>query len=333
MRKSVFGVMLALGLIAILCLTSLSWAAPRQLKLNTISVTGSPWHKAMLKFSEIIKAKTSGAFEILVYADGQLGNIPQNLTGMQMGTIDMGYFDCGAGSYLKELKAMQIAWCPYLFKSKAEARRILNSQMIAEYRDAAAKQCGVRMFAVAGARSPRAIQTITGPIWKPEQLKGMKMRMPGIPIFVETAKALGAKPTVLPMTEIYMGLKQGMVDGQDNGFDLSIPPKFHEVAKFWSATDHAYSMTGWYIAEKVWQSMSDDQRKTFFDAAMEAGKLADEEMEKLDRESIDILQQAKCAYTIPYREPFRVALKDVYKQFEGDVWPKGWVEKIREMQK
>ena len=72
------------------------------------------------------------------------------------------------------------------------------------------------------------------------------------------------------MSEIYMALKQGVVGARTMG-SISIPPKFHEVAKYWSATDHVYSVTGWYIAEKVWTSLTEGQRKIFNAAALEAG--------------------------------------------------------------
>jgi TRAP-type transport system periplasmic protein len=307
--------------------------ATRQLKFNTFSVTGSPWHNAMLKFAEIVKAQTKGEIEILVYADAQLGDMTQSLTGMRTGSLDMAYFDCGVASFLKEYQAMQIAWCPYLFKSKKDASHILNSPMIFDYIDSATKKSGVRIFAIAGDRSPRAVNTIKGPIMKPDDLKGMKLRMAGIPIFLETAKAWGAKPTPMGMSEIYMALKQGVVDGQDNGFDLSIPPKFHEVAKYWSATDHVYSVTGWYIAEKVWASLTEGQRKIFNAAALEAGKVATNEVEKLDQDGVDTLKKAGCTYVVPDRDAFAKAVANLHKDFEGKLWPEGWVEKIRAMQK
>ena len=92
--------------------------ATRQLKFNTFSVTGSPWHKAMLKFADIVKNQTKGEIEILVYADAQLGDMTQSLTGMRTGSLDMAYFDCGVASFLKEYQAMQIAWIPICSRAR-----------------------------------------------------------------------------------------------------------------------------------------------------------------------------------------------------------------------
>ncbi len=310
-----------------------AFAAPRQLKFNTFSVSGSPWHNAMLKFAELVKKRTNGDIEVLVYADAKLGDMSQTLTGLRTGSIDMAYFDVGVSSFVKEYKAMQIVWCPYLFKGKSDATRILNGPLFLDYLDTQAKKAGFRIFAIAGDRSPRAFETVKGPIMKPEDLKDMKLRMIPVDISLETAKALGAKPVGMGMSEIYMALKQGVVDGQDNGFDLSIPPKFYEVAKYWSATDHVYSVTGWYIGEKVWESLSEPQKKIFVEAAMEAGKVATVEVENLDQQGVEILKKNGCTYVIPDREAFRKALAGVPKLFEGKVWPEGWFEKIQEMQK
>jgi len=308
-------------------------AAPLQLKINTISATDSPWHKAMLKFSEIVKTKSKGGIEVLVYADGQLGDISQTLTAMQMGTVDMGYFGLGSAIYLKPYSAISIIYVPYLFKDKVQATRILNSPVFNEIYDKAAKESGVRIFSAYGARSPRAIQTTKGPINKPEDLKGMKLRIPGMEIFLATFRALDVKPMSLPMTEIYMALQQGVVEGQDNGFDLAIPLKFHEVAKFWCATDHVYEVTGWFISEKLWNKLSSDEKMILMEAARESGQLATDLVEKLDQDAIEILKRSGCTYTVPDKEAFKKVWADVYKQFEGKTWPEGMVEKIQAMQK
>ncbi len=309
-----------------------SEASPLQLKINTISATNSPWHKAMLKFADIVKSKSQGKIEVLVYADGQLGDISKTLTAMQMGTIDMGYFGLGSAIYLKSYSPLAVIYVPYLFKDKSQATRILNSDVFQSIYEKGAQESGVRIFSAYGARSPRAIQTTRGPIQRPEDLKGMKLRIPGMEIFLETFRALDVKPTSLPMTEIYMALQQGVVEGQDNGFDLAIPMKFHEVAKFWSATDHAYEVTGWFISEKLWGRLTTEERKIFQEAAKEAGQIATDLVEQLDREAIDILKKSGCTYTVPDREAFRKAWANVHRGFEGKSWPEGMVPKILSMQ-
>lgn len=331
-RNSLF-LMAGLSILLVFSGVDMAFSAPRQLKMASFTVTGSPWHKAMIEFGKIVKERTNGEIEVLDYPDAQLGDMTQTLSGMRMGSIDMAYFDATVACFMKEYEAMQILIIPYLFKSKEACRRVMNSKMFSDYIETATKKSGVRIFTIAGDRSPRAVQTVRGPIMKPEDLKGMKLRMPGMDIYIETAKAWGAKPTALGMSEIYMALKQGVVEGQDNGFDLSLPPKFHEVAKYWSATDHVYGVTGWFAAEKVWTSFTEDQKKIFKEAGVKAGALETELVEELERNGIEILKKAGCTYVVPDREAFRKSTEKVPELFEGKVWPKGWVQKIKEMQK
>jgi tripartite ATP-independent transporter DctP family solute receptor len=307
-------------------------AAPRELRIGTISAANSPWDMAMRRFAEVSAKETNGELKVLVYTDGQLGDIQQMLSGMQLGTMEMGYFGLGSATFLKGAEALNIIYVPYLFKDKASTTKILNSEEFTKIYDDVAKKTGVRIVGAYGARSPRALQTVKGPITTPEQVRGLRLRIPAIPTLKATFEALGAQVTPLGMLEIYNGLSRGMIDGQDNGFDLSVPLKFHEAAKYWSATDHAYEMTGWFISERLWQGLTSAQRAALTKAAQEGGEVSTAATNKLDEDSIGILKAAGATYTVPDRAAFREALKDVHKPFEGKMWPAGLVDRIRAMQ-
>ena len=306
--------------------------AQTQLKIGTFSAANSPWADGMREFSKLVKERTQGRVNINVYTDAQLGDMQQLLTGMQLGTIDMAYFDVTVAAFLKGGETLMIGISPYLFDSREQAGKVLNSDLFKQVYDDMAAKTGVRIFAVYGDRSPRAIQTTKGPITKPSDLNGMRLRVPGIDMYKRTFETLGVKVTPMGMTDIYNGLSRGIVEGQDNGIDVSVPLKYHEVAKFWSATDQVYSVTGWFIAEAKWKAMSEADRKIFIDSARDAGLLVTKATEKLEAEAKDIFKQAGVTYVEPDRAAFREALKDVYKEFEGKAWPEGMVAKIRAMQ-
>ena len=307
-------------------------AETQQLRMGTFSASNSPWVDAMREFSRIVKDKTEGRINVSVYADGQLGDMQQLLTGLQLGTIDMAYFDVTVAAFLKGGEPLMVAIVPYLFNSKEDAARILNSDVFHALYEDVARKTGVRIFAVYGDRSPRAIQTTKGPVMKPEDLKGMRLRVPGMDIYRRTFETLGAKVTPLGMVDIYNALSRGIVEGQDNGVDLSIPLKFHEVAKYWSATDHVYGVTGWFISERLWKSLSEKDRAIMTDAAKQAGLVATDGTAKLEAEAQEILKKAGVTYVVPDRAAFREALSKVHLEFEGKVWPTGLVAKVRAMQ-
>ena len=106
--------------------------------------------------------------------------IQQLIAGMQLGTVDMAYLGVGNSGQLKGCGPLNVAYLPYLFKNKEKATQVLNGPIMQEFYESCAASSGVRVFAVAGARSPRAIVTTKGPIKKPEDLKGMRLRIPPI---------------------------------------------------------------------------------------------------------------------------------------------------------
>lgn len=323
---------LAATLAAALVSTAALAQAPRELRMGTPFVNGSSLHQAMLKFADVVNTETKGRYKVLVYTDSQIGDIQQLISGMQLGTVDMAYLGIGNGAGLKGGAPLNIAYTPYLFKSKEKANEILNGPIFTEMFENLARESGVRAFAAAGARSGRAIQTTKGPIRKPEDLKGMRLRIPPIDMFRAAFESVGVRPVPMGLSDIYQSLSRGQVDGQDNGFDLSLSFKWHEVAKYWSATDHCFELATWYASEKLWQSMTPADRDTFKRAARAGGEVATKLGEEIDRNGVAELKKAGVTYVVPDIPAFREAFMDAHKPYEGKVWPAGLVDKIRAMQ-
>jgi len=286
----------------------------------------------MQRFAEVLQEETGGELTAEVYTDGQLGDIQQMLAGMQLGNLEMGYFGLGGGLFLKGSKALRVIYAPYLFRDREHAQKALNSEAFVKIYDDIAEKTGVRIIGAWGNRSPRAIQSTKGPIEKPEDLEGVKMRVPGLAVFQDTFSALGVQTVPMSMTEIYTSMSKGLVEGQDNGLDLSVPLKFHEVAKHWSATDHAYEATGWFIAEQLWQSFSDDEKAAISKAAQAGGDVTSAEEKKLEEGALALFEEAGVTYTVPDRDAFREALSGVAEKFEGTDWPEGFMAEIEAIQ-
>lgn len=328
--KAFQSAVLVLLLYATACFTH---AADLTLRFGTPFVTNSNLHKAMEKFAEVVAKESGGKIRVQVYADSQIGDIQQLIAGMQLGTVDMAFLGVGNSGQLKGCGPLNVAYLPYLFKNKEKASQVLNGPIMQEFYETCAKSSGVRIFAVAGARSPRAIVTTKGPIRKPEDLKGMRLRIPPIPIFRETFESLGVKVVPLGLNEVYMALSRGQVDGQDNGFDLTVTFRFHEVSKYWSATDHVYDVAAWYVSDRRWKSMTKEQQDLFIRAAQAGGKVATELGEQFDRQGMEELKKQGVAYIVPDKAAFETAWKNVYKSYEGKVWPEGLVERLKAAQK
>jgi tripartite ATP-independent transporter DctP family solute receptor len=319
--------------VALIAIASFSQAADLTLRFGTPFVTNSNLHKAMEEFAKVVDKESGGKIRVQVYADSQIGDIQQLIAGMQLGTVDMAYLGVGNSGQLKGCGPLNVAYLPYLFKNKEKATQVLNGPIMQEFYESCAASSGIRIFAVAGARSPRAIVTTKGPIKKPEDLKGMRLRIPPIPIFRETFESLGVKVVPLGLNEVYMALSRGQVDGQDNGFDLTLTFRFHEVSKFWTATDHVYDVAAWYVSERRWKSLTKEQQELFKKAAQIGGKVATDLGEQFDRAGMEELKKQGVTYTVPDKAAFETAWKDVYKSYEGTVWPAGLVERLKAAQK
>jgi tripartite ATP-independent transporter DctP family solute receptor len=319
--------------VALIATASFGQAADLTLRFGTPFVTNSNLHKAMEEFAKVVDKESAGKIRVQVYADSQIGDIQQLIAGMQLGTVDMAYLGVGNSGQLKGCGPLNVAYLPYLFKNKEKATQVLNGPIMQELYESCAASSGVRIFAVAGARSPRAIVTTKGPIKKPEDLKGLRLRIPPIPIFRETFESLGVKVVPLGLNEVYMALSRGQVDGQDNGFDLTLTFRFHEVSKYWTATDHVYDVGAWYVSERRWKSLTKEQQELFKKAAQIGGKVATDLGEQFDRAGMEELKKQGVTYTVPDKGAFEAAWKDVYKSYEGTVWPTGLVERLKAAQK
>ena len=307
-------------------------AQARNVKIATIGLTNSPWHRALLRFKEIVEAESGGRYAVSVYPDGGLGDIAQLLSAMQLGTVEMSYFGLSTLSFVKGGEALNVVYVPYLFKNAAAAERVLNGEEFGAIYERIATTAGVRMVGAWGQRSARALQTTKGPINSPGDVKGMRLRIPAIPILKAMFEKLGAQITPMGMLDIYNALSRGTVDGQDNGFDLSIPAHFHDVAKYWSATDHAQELAAFFASERFWKGLPEADRALFAKAAKEAGAVVTELTRKLDEEAVGILKAAGATYVVPDRAAFQAALSGIEAEYDGKLWPAGLADRIRKMQ-
>ena len=177
------------------------------------------------------------------------------MTGVQTGTIDMAYLGVANAAVLKGGGALNVVYVPYLFKNKQVVPEIVNSPLFQEFYDSLARESNVRVFASYGSRLARACNTVKGPIVKPADLKGMKIRVPPIEVMRATWEKLGTKPVIMGLGDIYMALSRGQIEGQENGMDAIIAYKWYEVTKHYSPLDQTYEVSAYYMNEKLWQQL------------------------------------------------------------------------------
>jgi TRAP-type C4-dicarboxylate transport system substrate-binding protein len=307
--------------------------ATMTLKFAHVFAPGSLEDKCIVSFAQKVEKRTNGEIKYQIFPAGQLGDIPASYQGMSLGTIDNFFVDITLLGYLKGHEEFFLGQVPYLFNSVEDARRIYNSEIYAPLLEKVRKEKGIRILAVRGDRAPRGINTTKGPIFAPADCKDIKIRVMPIPISIRTFEVWGFKSTPVAWNELFMALKQGLVEGQDNGLDVTVPNKFFEVAKYYAFSDHVYSIYGWYMSEKTYNKIPAKYQSIFSEEAKAAGDLETKLGVARQEKDLDTMLKAGVKVTIPNRYAFREASKDVYKEFEGKLWPAGMVEKIRAAQK
>jgi len=317
--------------VAVVAMLTLSPAEAQQRQFRL----GSPWpatslfHQGILKFAEEVEKRSSGQLKVLVFPDGQLGDIQALINGLQTGTVDMTYLAIGNANVLKGGSQLNLAYVPYLFKSKAAAEEIANGPIFQKMYTDVADQSNVRIFAVYGQRTPRGVQNSKRDVIKPDDMKGLKIRIPPIDGMRQFVGVLGAQGVVMGLGDTYQGISRGQVDGHENGVDAAISFKWYEVAKHWTETAHMYETAAWYMREEVWKSLNPDQKKIFVEAARAGGAVVTQLGEKIEKDGLDTFKANGVTVSKPDRAAFEAALKDAYKQSEGKLWPVGMVDQIR----
>jgi TRAP-type C4-dicarboxylate transport system substrate-binding protein len=235
--------------------------------------------------------------------------------------------------WIKGGEVFQITAVPFLFPNYEEMRRILLSPLFKPLTEEAEKATGVTLINMNGDTSPRQLTTRDKPVNSAADFKGLKIRIAESAMVRAAMTKLGAYPTVIPFSELYMALRQGVVDAQENGV---IPVKnmsFYEVQKYLMLTNYIRDIETFYISATRWKALTPAQQKILYDASVEAGQYETELTAKDEEDALKFLS-TKMTVIKPDLKSIREALEGVYEeQFEGKYWPKGLLKDVKAMQK
>lgn len=253
---------LALGAALGLVFAASANAADLTLKLGHLANENNSWHKASLKFGEEVARLTEGRIAVEVYPNDSLGREIDLINGMQLGTVEMTI----TGESLQNWapKAAMLA-LPYAYKSLDHMDEVASGDIGKDIEAQIIERAQIRPLGYF-ARGPRNL-TSNKPITTPADLAGMSMRVPNVPLFVDTWKALGAQPTPMAFSEVFTSLQNGTIAGQENPLALIQSASLNEVQSHVNQTEHVRSWIYLTIAEQVWQRLSEEDRAHLMEAA------------------------------------------------------------------
>ena len=163
----------------------------------------------------------------------------------------------------------------------------------------------------------------------PADLKGVKLRMPGSKEWLFLGEALGATPTPLAFGEVYLGLKTGTIDGQDNPLPTVRSAKFYEVTKQLTLTSHLVDGIFISVSNKLWNGLSADQKARLKAAAQSAAKYNNDNRIADEKQMVDYFKSQGLTVTTPDLDAFRKSVQTTYLNSEyAKVWPKGMLDRI-----
>ena len=240
--------------------------AQRTLKFAHVYEKSEAYHKWAVWAADEIAKRTNGRYKIEVFPSGSLGNEQDIAQGLNIGATDIVYM--GAAFAARAYPPIAIAEGPFIFRDQAHFDAFAKSDLFKEMAAGYDKATGNHAAAVGyfGARDVSANK----PIIKPDDMKGLKIRLPEAPLYIMFAKSVGANATPVALGELYLALQQKVVDAQETPLPTVLARKLYEVQSDFSLTDHIYNTLTTVVSGSVWKSLSDDDKKTF-DEVLKAG--------------------------------------------------------------
>jgi C4-dicarboxylate-binding protein DctP len=193
------------------------------------------------------------------------------------------------------------------------------------------KSQGMRVLDFGWFFGNRHLTTKSKPIYKPEDLKGMKIRVQPTPVYADTVRAMGGNPTLMDWNEVYLALQSGVIDGQENPPTMIYSGKVFEVQKYIMLTGHILQNNMLVIGEKFYQGLSPAFQQALSQAAVDAGNFQSDLAQKQEKADLDALKNKGMTFIQPDVNAFREATKDVWKK-HAEEWEPGLYEKIQRFQ-
>ena len=298
---------------------ALAWTtgagAQTELKFGHVGEPGSLFALSADEFARLANEKLGDDYKVVTFPSSQLGTDEELMQKLLLGTADFALPSTVMSSVVPEFGMFEM---PYLVKDRDHMKRI-EAEVVWPTLAPAAEAKGYKVLAV-WENGFRNITNNLRAINKPEDLQGVKLRVPGGEWRVKMFQAYGANPTPLSFSEVFTALQTGVVDGQENPFTQIYTAKFHEVQDFLSLTGHVYTPAYALVGKNRWESLPEDVRKILEDAAKETQAYVYETAARLENELLDkIKAESDIAVNEVDKDAFIEASKPIYEEFGTQV--------------
>ncbi|MDD2545251.1 MAG: TRAP transporter substrate-binding protein [Burkholderiaceae bacterium] len=299
--------------------TAVPAQAQTLLKLGHVLAKGSHYDIGAQVFCDSLDKNTQGRYKCQVYPAGSLGGEREEVEAVQIGTQDFVITSTGpVGNFVPEIKIVDV---PFLFRDYDHARKVLDGKI---GQDMLAKFPSHGLVALAWSENGfRHMTNNKRPIVMANDASGLKMRTMENKVHMDGYRAFGIQPTPMAFPEVFGALQQGVVDGQENPIPVILSSKFSQVQKYLSLTGHVYSPGLIITSPRIWNKLSDADKKAFQAAAtlsVEATRKKVNEDEangiaQLERDGMQVVKQVNGA---SFRDAMKAPYASYAKEFGAD---------------
>jgi tripartite ATP-independent transporter DctP family solute receptor len=311
---------------AVLCAPVAGHAQPKMvIKASDVHPLGYPTVEAIVRMGSKLEKATHGRLTVQMYPQMQLGGEKEMIEQAQVGALQIARISVGAlGPVIDELNVFNM---PFIFRDEAHMRKVIDGPIGTELLEKISANPQTRLVALgwmdAGTRNVYANKPVT----KPADLKGMKVRMMGNPIFVETMNAMGGNGVAMGFNELYTAMQTGVVDGAENNEPTVLAQNHYQVAKVYSLTGHLIIPEMFVFSKVSWDKLTkDDQaliKKYSREAQFEQRTLWDDKTAKatdeLKSKGVQFVPADKAAFykaTAPVRDKYGAKYAALLKRIE-----------------
>lgn len=302
--------------------------AEKNMTVNVASVfpPEGPVHELIVEFKSLVEERSGGRIQVVIHPSGALGGEREVVEAIADGSVEMaaqGIMDLIM--YMPEYTVFEE---PFVIRD-IEHLRTFWATIGDEMNQLLEEEAGIITAAIA-VRGSRMI-TANKPIVEPSDLKGLKFRLPQYPVRIKVFEAFGAIPTVVDFPEVYMALKTGTVDAQENPPETIYTYKYNETQKYLINTQHVWSTARYQISKKWFDTLTEADQ----DLILTAWKDAEEKIKEIAYNPDDIyvkkLVESGMTLVQPDAEAFRALAEPVMQEYDKTQWAPGLRQRIKDL--
>jgi tripartite ATP-independent transporter DctP family solute receptor len=288
-------------------------------------VTGSPYDLGAHRFAELVDQYTKRAIQVKVFPSSQLGLEQNTAKDVQLGTLDLTLVAINNASIW--YKPLDVTILPFIFRDRDHANAVVNGPVGKELFEEYRKASGVRIISVFE-WGDRAIINKIRPIDTPNDLKGVKLRLPKNEVMLDTYAALGATTAAIDWGELYTALQQGVADGLEGPPQGMIDMKFTDFLKNYSYINIFYGLSVILVNDKAFQAMPKEHQEALLKAGHEAGEYQRWVSAVSHLDGLKKLQAAGVKVNVVKdRAAFVKAVQPVYEKYRKEIG-EAWITKV-----